>query len=460
MADVLLIKANSSHLHQARIAPPLGLMYLAAALRERGHRPKILDMRIRPLPPSDLAREIKAFKPDLVGLSAFSVEMPKARELAGTIRREAGFSGPLVLGGPHASAAGAAVLSEPLVDFALAGEGEIAFPRLVEALAAGNRAAVREIPGLFLRENGGVVSTGKPRPSADVNLLPHPAWDLVDVPAYFSAIRTCFLKNRPYMPVFTSRGCPYGCIYCHNIFGKRFRARSPENVLSEMETLVRRYGVREFEIQDDIFNFDRDRAAAVCEGIIRAGWNVKISFPNGLRCDILPRDLLALMRRAGAYFLAVAVETASPRLQKMIRKNLDLAAVERAARDARDLGVITIGNFMLGFPGETRAEILETIRFACSLPLNFASFMTVTPFSGTRLAEACRKDTAPGEEEMHFYRTSHNLSSLSDAEFFPLRRQAYRRFYAGMHRRVFGSGAFRALALGRAASHYIRMQLA
>ncbi|MBI5845951.1 MAG: B12-binding domain-containing radical SAM protein [Deltaproteobacteria bacterium] len=459
MARILLVKTSPAHLHQARTAPPLGLMYLAASLRESGHTPSILDLRTNPLSREETGRRVSSFAPDVVGFSAFSVEMPQVRSLAWYLRDSGVFSGPMILGGPHASAAGPEALCGGLFDVALKGEGDAALPRLVDALATGRSEGLDSIPGLSYRKNGVTVETGRPRLMADVDSLPFPAWDLVDVPSYFSAIRTCFLKNRPYMPVFTSRGCPYGCIYCHNIFGKKFRARSPENVLEEMSALIGRYGIREFEIQDDIFNYDPARAAEICEGILSRGWKVMISFPNGLRCDILDKGLLALMRRAGAYFLAVAVETASERIQAMIHKNLDLKRVEETVRNARDLGIVTIGNFMLGFPTETGEELRRTIDFACRLPLNFASFMTVTPFPGTRLCEMCGQIEAPDESGMHFYRASHNLSTLSDREFFSLRRMAYRRFYARLPQRVVFSGAHKSLALGRAVSHYFQMQL-
>lgn len=458
MARILLVKTSPVHLHQARTAPPLGLMYLAGCLREKGHTPSILDLRTNPLSREETARRIKAEKPDVVGFSAFSVEMPQVRSLARYIRDSGVFAGPMILGGPHASAAGPEALCGGLFDVAMKGEGDQALPKLMDALATGRGGELESVPGICFRKNGETLETVRPLP-VDVNALPFPAWDLVDVPSYFSAIRTCFLKNRPYMPVFTSRGCPYGCIFCHNIFGKKFRARSPENVLEEMAALIRLYGIREFEIQDDIFNYDPDRAAAICEGILSRGWKVMISFPNGLRCDILDRSLLALMRRAGAYFLAVAVETASARIQAMIRKNLDLGRVEETVLNARDLGVVTIGNFMLGFPTETEKELLSTIDFACRLPLNFASFMTVTPFPGTRLFEMCPDAAAPDESGMHFYRKDHNLSTLSDRKFFSFRRLAYRRFYARLPQRVIGSGAYKSLALGRAVSHYIQMQL-
>ncbi|MEW5736141.1 MAG: radical SAM protein [Thermodesulfobacteriota bacterium] len=460
MADIVFCKFSPPKLKPPRISPPLGLLYLGAVLRKKGHRVRVLDFRLNGTDPSRTIADILREPPDILGFSALSVEMPVVRETARAIRKSLGNRTLLAVGGPHVQAAQQDALSDGLMDLAVAGEGEFAFLEAVEALESGDTLRLAAIPGVSLPETDGIRQNGKPKPISSLDELPFPAWDLVDVKAYFHRLRPCFLRPGPYMPIITSRGCPYSCIYCHNIFGKKFRARSPESVLAEMDLLVRNHGIREFEIQDDIFNMDIDRAAAICEGILAKGWKVKLSFPNGLRMDLLTPELLRLMKRAGTYFLNLAVETASERLQALVRKNLDLSVAASIIEASVSAGIYTGGNFMIGFPTETRKEIETTIDFACRSRLHFASFMTVTPFPGTGLEKWAREKgdkTIPPPEDLHFYRSAVNLTDLPDPEFFSLRGRAYRRFYASGHRRLLLSGAYRCLDLGQALFHYLLM---
>ncbi len=166
-------------------------------------------------------------------------------------------------------------------------------------------------------------------------------------------------------PIFTSRGCPFGCIYCHNVFGKKFRARSAENVLDELSMLKREYNIGEIEIIDDCFNIDLSRAKEIARGIIDRKLDIAISFPNGIRADHMDKELVDLLKEAGTYRVYYAVETASPRLQKLIRKNVDLDRPKEIVDYTAAQGIMTCGFFMMGFPTETEEEIRMTIDYAC-----------------------------------------------------------------------------------------------
>jgi radical SAM superfamily enzyme YgiQ (UPF0313 family) len=263
--------------------------------------------------------------------------------------------------------------------------------------------------------------------------MPFPAWDLVDLPSY-SNVRNMnygLQAASPYASLFTSRGCPWPCTYCHSNFGKKVRWRSPENVLREMTLLVERHGVREFHFYDDIFNLDGPRSGVIMDLIAERGWALKLAFPNGLRGDILTEDLLRRYRRAGTYLICFAVETATPRLQKMIRKNVDLEKTRRIIQQARAEGIIPLGFFMLGFPTETVEEIRATIDWACDSALLKAFFFSVIPFEGTAIADQAR-EAAPGVSvapTVTFHSEDCYYTAATGVDLTRLQQTAYLRFY-------------------------------
>jgi radical SAM superfamily enzyme YgiQ (UPF0313 family) len=272
------------------------------------------------------------------------------------------------------------------------------------------------------------------------------------------------LPKRRYMAVMTSRACPYGCIYCHKLFGRGFRPRSPESVISELEMLYRDYHIREFEIIDDIFNLDHERAHKILSAIREKGWGVKLAFPNGLRGDRLNPELLENFKKAGTYFTALAVETASPRLQKLIGKNIDLDAVRGSIENCRRLGITTLGFFMLGFPTETYAEVRSSVEWAWSSQLDFASFFMAVPYGGTKLGEQFRaSERFPGPgfsyKDLDLHRSCFNLSEVADRELFSLQRRAYLRFYLSRLPAMIFRGSFRDVSWMDGIGHFFRRSL-
>ncbi|ACL06434.1 Radical SAM domain protein [Desulfatibacillum aliphaticivorans] len=448
MTKILLIKPTSGNAAHIQASPPLGLMYLASALKAQGgYDVRILDMRLHAEPMSFALKTARGMAPGIAGISAFSLESSTVHELAAGLKALP--KPPMVIaGGPYPTSGPDDVLSDPNIDLAVLGEGEETFPAVVRFLESG-QGVLEDIPGLAFRRDGKIVKTAPAQEIQNMDALAFPAWDLIDINAYAKAERFANVRKNRYMPVFTSRSCPYQCIYCHRIFGKGFRPRSPENVADEIEALVRRHGVREIEIVDDIFNLNAERAEAICDLIISRGLKIKISFPNAMRADLLNFRLLKKLKKAGVHFSGIAVETGSPRLQKLIKKNLDLTKVNESINMAFDLGITTVGFFMLGFPSETRDELLATVDFACRSRLNFATFFVVTPFEGTPLYDLClpklNKMGAP--EDMDYHRNACNFSEVPDEEFFRIRHQAYRRFYSKAFSRIILSGAYKDVSL-------------
>jgi len=429
MSNILLVRTDMVSAVNPCTTHPLGILYIASVLREMGHVPKLYDLRMEPGGMAGLLASASSFRPDVVGISSLTVESEQMREVA--VRIRARFPDvPILVGGPHATSYPEKVLEIPEVDIAIVGEGEKTIRELIPFLASGQ--APEPVKGIAYRHEGKVVIHERQPYIEDLDSLPFPAWDLLNLDAYSARRGMSTLDPRPYMTLFTSRSCPYQCIYCHHVFGKGFRARSPENVIQEMEQLIRQYGIRDFELVDDIFNLDKKRTARICDLIQEKELGVRLAFPNGLRADILTRELIRGLKEAGTVSASFAVETASPRLQKLIRKNLDLEKAREMINYSVELGIITNAFFMLGFPTETREEILSTIRFATRLDLHTAQFFIVTPFRGTDMAkmfEEKYRDLNVDYTDYDYNKGAYNLSEVDKEELFRLQRFANFTFY-------------------------------
>jgi len=419
-----------------KASPPLGAMYLASILRnEFGADVSIIDTRLGNMTNSDVLKVLSEKKPDIVGLSSFTIEAPQMHSLTGDIRRE--MPDVLVLsGGPHPSSDPTRVLSDKNIDFIIIGEGEETIKDIIKVY--NGEMSISDALGAGYRKNGNAV-INKPRPFIEnLDIIPFPSWDLIDRVAYFNLPRLLILyKHREYMPVLTSRACPYRCVYCHQLFGKRFRARSPENVLEEIKMLYNQYGIREFEVFDDVFNCLRGRAKVILKMFVESGIDASIQFPNGLRGDLIDDELVYWLKKAGVFRLSIAVETASPRLQQYIKKYIKLNRIEPTVRKLTRAGINCHGLFMLGFPTETRDELHETIRFAQDSHFDTASFFAVNPFEGTELADIARSlgyrfDAIP--ENYDYFNTRFNLSNVSNEELTYLLKIANIKFYLSWRR--------------------------
>jgi anaerobic magnesium-protoporphyrin IX monomethyl ester cyclase len=409
---------------------PLGIMYLAAYLRRReGVDVRIIDMSPAGIAYENLGQEIRNYRPDWLGISALTFESEGLHRVA-AIAKEVQPDLPVVAGGPHPSAYTNQVMDDKHIDYAVIGEGELTTDDLSQALRT--HGSVEMIDGLAWRENGSIHVNPRLRYIENLDPMPYPAWDLIDIPRYRKFVRMSRYGNGNYVVLFTSRACPYQCLYCHKIFGKGFRARSPENVLAEIKMLHDTYGVREFEIVDDIFNCDLPRAKRIFDLIAESGMKIHFTLPNSFRGDHADEEFFAKARRAGAVFMAFAVETASPRLQKMIHKNIQLERISRNIALARKEGIFCQGLFMLGFPSETREELQTTIDFAVRSQLHAAHLFMVNPYEGTELAELAKKMGKPVVNDFNNnYMTSgfSNLTDLSDKEVNRIRRWGLIRFW-------------------------------
>lgn len=372
-------------------SPPLGLLYLTSSIREKFNNAidiRVMDLKVAEMSDQDLLLVLRTFQPDVIGFSALNFEAQSSYMIARTAKT----LNPAVItvmGGPFALNNSAFVLEEPSIDWVFEGPADKTFPEALFRLAC-NREIGTDIPGFSRRLPDGALHLSKSQDFiADIDALPMPAWDLVDFDLYAKKPNhAANLKGKRYAPLFTSRGCPYLCNYCHDIFSKKFTYHSVERVIAEIEHLYENYGVDEFHIEDDIFNLHKPRVRALMQEVQRR-WpgKMKFAFPNGLRADILDRETVNAMCDGGTYAVCIAIETVTPRLQKLIDKHLDIEKAKRALEYFNDRGIQVTCFFMLGFPTETEEELQATINFALTTPMTLAYFFTVIPQPNTPLFE-------------------------------------------------------------------------
>jgi len=416
------------------VSPPLGILQLAGYLRSRlrNLEIRIVDQRAADCTTDDVISKAVEFAPDVVGISCTTPNCDTLGALSSGIRRALP-NCLLVIGGPHASVYGADLMDTTCADCVVMGEGELACEHVLRICQEGSR-DFSAVPGLVWRTaDGECLSNPGPAPVIqDLDTLPFPAYDLIDLRTYWRLWSMSMVPPpRRYIAMFTSRGCPYRCIYCHDIFGKRFRAQSPERIVDEMEYYVRTYGVKEVEFFDDIFNLHGRRVIGFSEQVRRRNLRVSIYFPNAIRTDILTEDVADALAEAGTRMSALALESGSPRIQELIRKRLNILKYLEGVAMLAKRRVFTYAFVMFGFPTETAADMQMTVDAVRGSKLHSAYAWIVTPYPKTELFDLAMRLRPDKMAGIDYAGTDYmeypcvNLSEVSDEVLTAYMRKAY-----------------------------------
>lgn len=380
------IACGNNRFYQA--VPPLGLGYLAAALRKYGFDADIFDCNIQHRWKMALKSCIQRQNPRVVGIQVYSVDLnmvDKCIKFVKTEQKDA----VIVLGGPHPSGRGVEIFNDLSgFDYAFAGEAEISFPLLVQYLSKNNGIALSEIPGLIWQDKTGITNINKCNYIDELDVLDFPAWDLMHIEKY-RIPHGVFTNRYPSAPIITSRGCSYGCKFCasHKIFGKKFRQRSVENIIDEIKVLCQNYFIKEICIEDDNFTYKKIFVCDFCETLLSKNINISWSCPNGVRLDSLDGEMLELMNRSGCHSLGVGIESGSQQILNNMNKALSLKEIQDTIVLIRSKGIEVTGFFIIGYPGETVADVEKTISFSLNLDIAKASFANFCLLPGTQTFE-------------------------------------------------------------------------
>ena len=407
--------------------PHLGLAYIAAVLEAENHAVRIIDIDAEALTDENLSKIIECEKPDMVGITATTPVIYSAFKIAELVKKN--FSSLTVVGGMHATLMPEECVANEFVDFAVFGEGEKTILELLECIKSNGDYS--KIKGLAYKKGGETVRNEPREPIQDLDSIPFPARHLFKNQKYTYPDALRF----PAFPIITSRGCPGNCTFCTAKFmhGKRFRNRSAENILEEVDLLVREYGASEIHIWDDNFITNRKRVFEFRDGIIKKGMKVLFSFPNGVRADFINREILQALKDMGTYSIAIGVESGNQRILDSIQKGIKLEQIENAFKLAKELKLETWGFFLLGLPEEDSKTMEETIDFAIKLDPDIAKFHILKPFPKSIVYEQLKsKGLIIDENYIHYgihTKPVHRLPTVSQEELLEWQQKAYRRFY-------------------------------
>jgi radical SAM superfamily enzyme YgiQ (UPF0313 family) len=367
---VLLILPPNIGRYVVATVPHAGLAYLAAFLERDGHEVEIHDMRIH----SDdrlLTKKIESFKPGLIGLSTASIGYKMSYEIINTIKKKYP-NIPLAIGGSYASTVHTKVLEDTKADYAVYGEGEQTFLDLAKGISPS------KIRGLIWRDNGEIVMNSPYPLVQDLDGMPFPKYEKFEL--------NKMLEKR--IPIVSSRGCPNRCTFCsiQLVMGYPFRARSPENVLKEIEYWYKK-GYDTFEFSDDNFTFNMPRAEKICDLIIKSGMKIKIIFGNGLRADRVNENLLKKLREAGCIWIGYGLETSDLHSLELLKKDLDPKQLKWAVKESKKLGIEVQVHNIIGTPGSTFDTFMKDVELAEEMGIDQVRFFNMIPYPGTEMFE-------------------------------------------------------------------------
>jgi len=360
--------------------PSLSLSYLGGVLQREGIEVEVLDLLTAHYSANKVGDKLEEYQPQVVGTSCATMSYPTAARVLKVCKRfDPGVV--TVIGGPHVSFTAKETLERaPWIDIVVRGEGEETLVAVIRALEEG--ANLREVKGIAFHQDGAVVLTEPRPPIKDLDALPLPARHLLPLSKY----RALEVPAS----VITSRGCPFGCIFCSapKMFGRRVRFRNPKLVVDEVEMLHKELGFEEIHFVDDTFTLNPRHVKDVCNEIIAR--DLHIDWHAYSRVDTINEDLLKIMREAGCYYICFGIESGSQEILNTIKKGITLDEAKRAVRLSAEAGMGMLLSFILGLPGETPETARQTValarEFRDEYGVNFG-FHLLAPLPGTEMRE-------------------------------------------------------------------------
>ncbi|MFC1991151.1 B12-binding domain-containing radical SAM protein [Chloroflexota bacterium] len=389
--------------------PPLGLGYIGAVLENAGLEVKILDcllegwedrvevaeniLRIG-LSFDQIEEAIRAYGPDMLGVNnLFTKQRENARKLY-EIAKRLDKNIITVAGGAHPTAMPETALNDENLDYVVLGEGDNTIIDLVNVIEG--KSDISTLDGVGYKENGQIKIIPKTKFIDDLDRLPFPARHLLNMEGYFGLKQSHGRREKQrFSPIITSRGCPAKCTFCsaHKVWGRKFRPRSPENVIAEMKHIIEKYGIEEVMFEDDNTTLNVKRAEKLFDLMIEEKLNLIWDTPNGVAAFALNERLIDKMKASGCYRMNLALESGNQQvLNNIIKKPLKLERAKHLIKYSRSIGLEPNIYLIIGMPGETKEQIWDSFRMAKELEI-FTPFVSIaTPYPGSELYEICREN--------------------------------------------------------------------
>ena len=359
------------------ITPPLNLMYLASSLEEKSYSVKIIDDDLLQKGYENVSKQAEKLNPQLVGVTATTSTIKSALKYLELIKNILPES-LTVIGGPHTTFMPYETLkNSDNLDVVVIGEGEETMVDLADH-ATQNIEDINDVNGIVYRDlkDGNLRTTEKRPLIKDLDKLPFPARHLVPFDSYG-------VSQEQTGGIITSRGCVYNCNYCSSslIMGKKFRSRSPGNVVDEIEELIDTYHINDIGFMDDTFMLNKKRASDIADEI--KARDLDLTFVASSRVDRVDKSLLENLKSSGLKTIYYGVESGSQRILDLMKKGITLKNVEDAVKMAKDVNLEVLTSFILGYPGETEEDMNTTIDFSTKLDSDYCQYSILTPFPGT-----------------------------------------------------------------------------
>jgi magnesium-protoporphyrin IX monomethyl ester (oxidative) cyclase len=409
--------------------PPLGLLSLGAVLEKADYEVRVYDSDLLNSTVEDLIDYINNYCPDFVGIYCNTSNYHRVIDYANRIKQVGNV--PICLGGPHPITAPEDVLKNKSVDYVVMGEGELTILELLDAIF--NRKDLRGIKGLAYKNSEGKIFVNPRRELInDLDTLPMPARHLVPIEKYRPSPH--HYKELPMTTMITSRGCPFGCIFCasRNVWGRTYRVRSVEKVIEEIKFLIDRYRIRNINFWDDLWGLNKQWTEEFCRRMIEE--KIKISWSCERRVDIGDLGTMKLMKKAGCYSIFYGIESFDQDCLDAINKGIKAEQAESVMMLTKKAGIEVRANFIIGLPRETPEKLKATVKRICKINPDYVKFNVLTPYPGTALYREIKKG------KWGIFKEDWNRSTGYFATFLPhgyknfeelemMRRYAFRKFH-------------------------------
>jgi len=404
--------------------PPLGLAYLAAVLEQDGYEIRIMDCPVCQMDHAKLKADLGSFEPSLIGIGSMTPTIESALKSA-RVAKEACPDAKVVIGGPHATFMDRETLAEePAIDIVVRGEGEETLLELAKQLPTLPK--LEDVKGIAFRKGDQIIQTLNRPYIQNLDALPRPAYKYIPIEKYR-------ILGRKLLPIMTSRGCPFQCSFCvaSQMFGAGFRARSSKNVLDELEWLRDEYGAEGISFQDDTLTFDRKRMLEICDGIIER--KIRLPWGCGTRADVVSKEVLAKMQKAHCDEVCFGVESGCQRIRDALKKRVSTEQCENAIKWAKEVGMFVTVSLILGYPGETKETLQQTLDFVRRVEPDDVWLCHATPYPGTELRALVESNGWKMSEDWTLYNTMHPIFEdplLPAEEIAKMRKTFYDKFYS------------------------------